>query len=187
MPTLVNVYLDESGIIRKNGASVYCLTIVDTKISQQLDDKVFGIEKKLKILPFHWREHDWKIKSKFLNEIIKISEWNCIIVVINNKNFSQSLLSDLMALQGLEIKYFYFDGKKSKAYRNSVKKSFKELGIKISSLKFISSRSQGGLRLSDAIAGLSRLHYDNKSKIEAAQFYKKLLKNKISVQILNGY
>lgn len=185
----VNVYLDESGINRKSGASVYCLTIIDSKISQELNEQILQIEKNLKIKPFHWREQDWKIKSKFLKKIIKIDGWNCIIIVINNKNFSQVLLTDFMAkaLQGFEIRCFYFDGKKSKAYRNSVKRSFKNLGIKISSLKFVGNKSHAGIRLADAVAGLSRLHYDAKSKMEADSFFKLFLRNKISAQILNGY
>ena len=155
-----DVFIDESGIFRVFGHSVYCLTICDSVFSSELDSKIAKVEENLKILPFHWRSHTWKIKEKFLKEILRIEKWECVLVVIGNKNYSYDLFQNLLskALQGTEIRRMYIDGKKHKDYVNGVKKSF-----------------------------LARLNFDQKAKKESLTYYKKFLKQKITTQIVGGY
>ena len=139
--------------------------------------------------PFHWRNHIWQVKTKFLDEIIKIEEWKSILVVISNKNYSYQLFENLLskALQGLYIRKMYIDGKKHKDYVSKVKKSLKNVGIKINELKMVRHQAKGGLRLSDAVAGLARLHYDHKAKGESAMYFKRFLNKKITAQVMSGY
>lgn len=145
-----DIFIDESGIFRDSGFSIYCLTICEHRLSESLDKKIIDIENKIKTPPFHWRNHVWKIKTKFLNEIIKIEDWNSILVVISNKNYTYSLFEELLskALQGLDIKRMYIDGKKHKDYVNSVKKSLKNVGIKINELKMVRHQTKSGLIIS---------------------------------------
>ena len=185
----VNVYIDESGIGRKFGATVYCITVCYNLDATDLDSKILQIEKSLRVPPFHWREHSWTVKTKFLDSILGIEHWSCMTVVIKNDKFNESAVEKLLAkaIQGLDVDKMYIDGKKPRKYINLVKKSFKNIGISVSKLKMVRHQSAGGLRVSDAVAGLVRLHYDGKSKADAIKFYKRFLNKKITTQILSGY
>jgi hypothetical protein len=177
-----DVFIDESGIFRKFGHSIYCLTICDSKLSLNVDNFILDIEKELKISPFHWRDHNWKIKTKFLKELLKIEDWKCILIVIDNKRYSDQILYELLSssLKGFTIKRMYIDGKKHKRYIDNVKKTLKKVGVNISELKMVRHQAKGGLRISDAVAGLARLHYDRKTKDNSLIFYRKFLKQKIA-------
>lgn len=177
-----DVFIDESGIFRKFGHSVYCLTICDTKTSAELDQKIIYIEKKIKIDPFHWRNHIWKIKSDFLSELLKLKIWSCKLIIINNNSYSELRLQSYISksLEGVNVKRMYIDGKKHKSYINDVKKALKKVGVKVNELKMVRHQAKGGLRISDAVAGLARLHYDEKTKGDSVVYYEKFMKQKIA-------
>lgn len=185
----IDVFVDESGILRKFGASVYCLVVCKTSDSAFIDNQIIEIEQDLKIPPFHWREHSWKIKVKFLRKIWDLENWTCLIIVVNNTRQSNQSTLELIAkaLQGFDIHKMYIDGKKHKAYTNILKRSLKSLGIKVSTLRLVRHQARGGLRIADAVAGLARLNYDKKAKKEAVIYFGKFLKKKITTQILSGY
>lgn len=80
----------------------------------------------------------------------------------------------------------FIDGKKTKKYTYQVKEALKGCGIRVSTLKLVSHQSKGGLRISDTIAGISRLFYDSPSKKDSKILFEQCTKKKITTQILSG-
>lgn len=184
----IDVFIDESGIGRKVGYSVYCLTYCFPSFKKEIDRLILEIEEKLKITTFHWREQSWIIKKKFLHQILKIIEWGCILCIVENKThlFETPEQIIVKGLLGTSLDTIYIDGKKTKKYTHAVKKSLKNLGLNISSLKLVSSSACGGLRISDAVAGLVRLSLEKNLTDDVGELLKQVNK-KISAKIISGY
>lgn len=187
---MVDVFVDESGINRGSGFSVFCLITCNTDFSQELNESVTRIEESLGIEPFHWRLHHWKIKVAFLQQVLKIDNWRGVAVVVNNTDFNYLRLEKILkeALLGLDVNRLYIDGKKTKNYTNTFKKSLKDAGLNLSKLKLVTSHSAAGLRLADAVAGLFRLKFDGKANSgEMAGLFDRFLKKKITTQLMSGF
>lgn len=185
----IDVYIDESGVSRKVGYSVYCLVLLPKIAKIVLDEKISAFEQKHKISPFHWREQSWNIKLKFLHFTKKIDSWNCLIAVVDNKKHPFVTPEQIIAkaLLGNLVGTMYIDGKKTRKYIHAVKQSLKESGLQISKLKMVRSSSCGGLRIADSVAGLFRRSLEGKLEPESEEILDWFTKNKISAQVISGY
>lgn len=186
--TKIEVFIDESGVGRKTGYSIYCLTQCLSKYKNFLDEEIYKIEKTLNIAPFHWRKQSWRIKKRFLRRILKVLHWECTICIVDNKIHPYQTPEEIIAksLLGLEIDTLYIDGKKTKKYTHAVKIALKELGLTVGILKLVTASSCGGLRISDAVAGLVRLSLEGKLDAEVVEILK-VVDKKITTQVVSGH
>ena len=83
-----------------------------------------------------------------------------------------------------KIKKIIIDGKKPKWYERKIKKVLRDRGVSVKKLRTLYDEASPGLRLSDALAGLTRAYYDKPTKT-IEELYK-LLENKITAQLVSG-
>src|SRR3989339_1238807 len=171
------IFIDESGIHKKVDHSTFALVYIEIKNQALIDEQILELEKKLRIKPFHWRDHSWKIKEKFLQEALKL-DFTAKISVIKNLADKPAGLEKIMTDMIIErnIKYIYIDGKKPKWYEKKLKKILREKGIKTRKLKTVRSSQCPGVRLADMAAGLSRAFFEGRNLDKISKYYKKLEK-----------
>jgi len=81
-------------------------------------------------------------------------------------------------------KAIYIDGKKPRWVELRLKKVLRDKGISVKKLKTLRDESSPGIRLADALAGVSRAYYDN-PKGKAGVLWKKI-NHKITAQLVGG-
>ncbi|MBC7766526.1 hypothetical protein H7Y21_00835 [Arenimonas sp.] len=101
------IYIDESGILSKNGRSVYICLYVESLYEINLSQNVLKIEKDFKIAYSHWVDMSWKIRVKFAEKIKRL-DYICKVVIYNNPIDQKNILKDFM------IKVFRFEDRVSK-------------------------------------------------------------------------
>lgn len=82
------------------------------------------------------------------------------------------------------FKAIYVDGKKPRWVELRLKKVLRDKGISVKKLKTLRDESSPGIRLADALAGVTRAYYDN-PKGKAAPLWKKI-SHKITAQLVGG-
>ncbi len=134
----------------------------------------------LKLDSFHWAEHGWKVRQKFVNKILDLDFIYKIALFenpININDMYDSVFQQLISERN--IKNIYIDGKKQKWYERKLKMVLRDKDIKISKLKSVRKEdSYGGLQIADSIAGLTRYYVDNLSSYDASILIKRLRKRK---------
>lgn len=65
------IFIDESGIHKKDVESVVVLAYVEVDDAENLQKAIVKAEEILKISSFHWTKHIWKIRMKFIRLILK--------------------------------------------------------------------------------------------------------------------
>lgn len=83
-----------------------------------------------------------------------------------------------------KFKAIYVDGKKPRWVELRLKKVLRDKGISVKKLRTFNDESSPGLRLADALAGVTRAYYDN-PKGKAAPLWKKI-SHKITAQLVGG-
>lgn len=179
------IFIDESGIHKSIDHSVFALVYISTKDREKLEKAVVAIEQRLSITDFHWSKHSWKIKKKFISELAKLS-FTAKIAIFRNPikvpdAFEWSLVHLLVEK---EIDQIHIDGKKPRWVEHRFKKVLRDKGIKVKHLRTDRHGSSPGIRVADAIAGLSRAHYDKKSK--NAERLWKIIRKKVTAQLVGG-
>jgi hypothetical protein len=151
------VFIDESGIHKEIGHSTFVLVYIETENYPEIEKRIRETEKKLRIDYFHWAKSVWRVKEKFMNEILKLDFKAKIAVVKNPINPAQELERVLthMIIER-NISNIYIDGKKPKWYERKIKKILRDKGISIRKLRTVKSNQFAGIRLADMVAGLSR-------------------------------
>lgn len=75
------------------------------------------------------------------------------------------------------IEYVWIDGKQPKRYERRLKKVLRDKGISVKKLRTVRNEaSQPGIQLADALAGLSRYHFENPNTEDAKKWMEKLKK-----------
>ncbi|MCK4554479.1 hypothetical protein KAU19_06015 [Candidatus Parcubacteria bacterium] len=80
---MLNIFIDESGIHKAVDNSTFALAYVKAEHHDELEEKFKTIEQKLKINHFHWSKTVWRVKAKFMDEILKL-DFEAKIAVIKN-------------------------------------------------------------------------------------------------------
>jgi len=88
------IFIDESGIHRKDGKSAVALVYVVVKNLENIEHSIERTEQSLKITFFHWAKHIWKIRNKFLIALLE-ENFEVKVSIIDNpfnqKAFEESL------------------------------------------------------------------------------------------------
>jgi hypothetical protein len=169
------IFIDESGVHKEVGKSTFVLVYIEVKNLALIEKEILDIEKSLRVKFFHWRDHSWKIKEKFVREALKLKFTAKIFVVKNPMDLSVELERSLdYLIVERNIKNIYIDGKKSKRYENKFKNVLRRKGIKTRKLRTVRSSQCPGVRLADMVAGLSRAFFEERNLGIVSKFYKKL-------------
>ena len=174
---MLDIFIDESGIHKTVANSTFALAYVKAEHRDELEEKFKTIEQKLKIDHFHWSKTVWKVKAKFMDEILKL-DFEAKIAVIKNPVNPNKELEKILKHMIIEknIKNIYIDSKKPKWYERNIKKILRDKGILVRKLKTVNDNQYAGIRLADMIAGLSRSYFDKKNLNKISEYYDRLKK-----------
>ncbi|MEK7499813.1 MAG: DUF3800 domain-containing protein [Patescibacteria group bacterium] len=179
------IFIDESGIHRPIDHSVFAVVYISTKDREFLENAVIEIERKLRIEDFHWSEHSWTVREKFFVELSKLPFTAKIAIFRNPIKPAVALEWSLVHLMvEKDIDQIHIDGKQPRWVEHRFKKVLRDKGTSVRSLRTDRHSSSPGIRIADAIAGLSRAYYDKRSK--NAERLWKIVRKKITAQILGG-
>lgn len=179
------IFIDESGTGSKVGHATIAVVYLEVTNQGKFDNGYKKILKELKLNNFHWSEHGWKVRQKFINKILDLDFIYKVALFENPININD--MYDLVFQQLIterNIKNIYIDGKKKKWYERKLKTILRDKNIKISKLKSVRKEdSYGGLQLADSIAGLTRYYIDNLNSPDASILIKRLKKrNKLFIE-----
>jgi len=157
-----HIFIDESGIHKKDGVSTVVLVYVCVDALKTLDRAVLGAESDLGIEAFHWSHSAWDVRTEFI-KAISGCDFTITIVFIRNPFHEYAAYSYVLGLLSGErdIRSIIIDGKKSKAYEGKVKKILRDKRIPVRNLKMANDDGFPALRVADACAGIARYHYEN--------------------------
>lgn len=179
------IFIDESGIHKKDGHSTTSLVYVKVEHVEKLNSAILQLEKNLKIEPFHWSEEGWKGRQSFLEGIIK-EDFEVKIFVFQNPFTEEKMEFALKHLIAEKyIKTIIIDGKKTRQYALRLKKALRERKVVVKHIRMGNDTSFPGLRLADLFAGLVRSYVDNRDNPKVIGLYK-LAKTKITIQLMDG-
>jgi hypothetical protein len=176
------IFIDESGIHKKVDHSSFALSYVKFDNCPEIESKIIEVEKKLNIDQFHWAETIWRVKEKFMDEVLKLDFEAKVAIIKNPINPSVELEKVLLhTIVEKNIRTIYIDGKKPKWFENRIKKILRDKGLSVKKLQTVKSSQYAGTRLADMVAGLARTYYDKKNLDKIKKYYKRLEKKIIVV------
>ncbi len=181
----MHIFIDESGTGSKIGHATIAVVYLEVSNQEKFDTGYKKILNDLKLNSFHWAEHGWKVRQKYINKILDLDFIYKVALFENPININN--MYDLVFQQLItehNIKIIYIDGKKSKSYERKLKMILRDKDIKISKLKSVRKEdSYGGIQLADSIAGLTRYSVDNLNSTDASILIKRLKKrNKLFIE-----
>jgi hypothetical protein len=178
------IFIDESGIHKQIDHSTFVLVYIEIQNYDLICKELEKIESDLKIGKFHWSEISWRIKEKFLTEVLKLNFKPKVAVVKNPiKPYLEleKCLSYMIIEKEKEIECIFIDGKKPKWYERRIKKMLRDKNIKTRKLRTVKSEQCPGVRLADMVAGLARSYFDQKNPNRINKYYRKLEKKGLMV------
>ncbi len=179
------IFIDESGVHKKDGQSSVALVYVMIEDIENIEKAILNTEKMLKITSFHWPRHIWKIRFNFIKALIK-ENFSVKAAIIKNPfsedSFEEALKSLLIERK---IRKIVIDGKKPKWYALRLKKILRNRGISVKKIRTGDDKAFPCLRLADAYAGLIRAYWNDTSNTKAKELYK-LASKKITTQLVGG-
>ncbi len=176
------IFIDESGIHKTIDHSTFVLVYVEIDNYNRIEKEIKRIEEDLSIDNFHWAKTVWKVKEKFIDNVLKL-KFKVKIALIKNPINSSKELERILIHMIIEknIKNIYIDGKKPKWYERKIKNILRSKGISVRKLKTVNDNQYAGIRIADMVAGLSRSYFDKKNLNKISKFYKRLQKKIIVV------
>jgi len=174
----MHIFIDESGTGSKVGHATVAVVYLQVSNQSKFDSSYKKILKELKLESFHWAEHGWKVRQKFINKILDLDFVYKVALFKNPVNINDmydSVFQQLITERN--IKNIYIDGKKQKWYERKLKMILRGKDIKISKLKSVRKENlHGGIQLADSIAGLTRYNIDNLNSSDASRLIRRLKK-----------
>ena len=90
------IFIDESGIHKKVDHSTFALAYIESQNYSLLEKQVQKIESNLKMDYFHWSKTAWKVKEKFIEEVLKLN-FKVKIAVVKNPIKTDKELEKVLA------------------------------------------------------------------------------------------
>ena len=179
------IFIDESGIHKKDSNSSVVLVYVMVEDIENIEKAILKAEKILKIASFHWPRHIWKIRFNFIRFLIKENFTVKAAIIKNpfNENSFEKAIEHLLIEK--KVKKMIIDGKKPKWYSLRLKKVLRDRGISVKKIRTGNDKSFPCLRLADAYAGLIRAYWNDPNNKKAKELYK-LASKKITAQLVGG-
>ena len=179
------IFIDESGIHKSVDHSSFAMAYIEFENVEVIEKAIIAIEQKHNISHFKWTDLPWKLRAAFLTDVAKLSFQAKVAVFRNPVHPDEALeWSAQYLLIEKDFKAIYVDGKKPRWVELRLKKVLRDKGISVKKLKTLRDESSPGIRLADALAGVTRAYYDN-LKGKAAPLWKKV-RHKITAQLVGG-
>lgn len=174
----MDVFIDESGNHKQAGYAANAVVYITIENLETVEGKLKQIIQDLDLESFHWAEHGWKVKGKFLKEIIKLN-FKFKVGIFKNpvktNDMTETVFQHLITER--DIERVWIDGKQPKWYERRLKKVLRDKGISVKKLRTVRNEtSNPGIQLADALAGLSRYHFENPQAEDAKRWYQRLKK-----------
>ena len=182
---MLNIFIDESGVHRKDGQSTVVLVYIVTEDMENIEKAIIKTEQSLRITSFHWPRHIWKVRLKFVKALIK-ENFTVKAAIIENPFKGDSFekaITDLLVEK--KIGRMIVDGRKPKWYGLRLKKVLRDKGVSVKKIRTGDDKAFPCLRLADAFAGLIRAYWDDTENEKAGELYK-LASKKITTQLVSG-
>lgn len=179
------IYIDESGTHKQTGHAITTVVYITITNSENIEQELRKILDDLGLEEFHWADHGWKVRQKFMKQAIKL-DFTFKVAIFENPHPGDKMLDIVFnhLITEEDIRTIYIDGEKPKWYERRLKKVLRDRGISIKKLRSVRSKSSLGIQLADALAGLVRYNVDNPEKEDAARLVRKLDRDhKIAAQI----
>lgn len=174
----VVIFIDESGTHKESGYAVNAIVYITIKNIEEIERQLKQIVNDLDLNSFHWAEHGWKVRAKFLEKAIKLNFTFKVGVFENpvkTSEMTEMVFQHLITEKDIEL--VWIDGKQPKWYERRLKKVLRDKGISVRKLRTVRNEaSQPGIQLADSLAGLSRYHFENPSAKDAKRWYERLKK-----------
>ena len=179
------IFIDESGIHKSVDHSSFAMAYIGFENVEAIEKAIIAIEKKHNISHFKWTDLPWKLRAAFLTDVAKLP-FKAKVAVFRNPIRPDEALewSAQYLLIEKDFKAIYVDGKKPRWVELRLKKVLRDKGISVKKLKTLRDESSPGIRLADALAGVTRAYYDN-PKGKATPLWKKV-RHKITAQLVGG-
>ncbi|MBI4252638.1 DUF3800 domain-containing protein [Candidatus Uhrbacteria bacterium] len=179
------VFIDESGVHKTDGHSCFSLVYVTTDNAEFLEHSIIEIERQNRMSVFHWTDQPWKLRSVFLQAVAKLP-FTAKVALFRNPIIETKALEWALrhVLVEKNFRAIILDGKKPKWVERQLKKVLRDNGISVKKLKTVRQESSAGVRLADAIAGLSRTYFDD--PCGRAQPLWRCIEYKITTQLVGG-
>lgn len=174
------IFIDESGTHKQSGHAANAVVSIKINNLEEVEKQMRKTLKELRLESFHWAEHGWKVRIKFLEQILTL-DFTFKVGVFKNPvkvgEMTETILQRLLTEKNIEK--VFIDGKQPKWYERRLKKVLRDKGISVKKLKTVRDEaSQPGLQLADALAGLVRYHFDNPNAQDATKWFGKFEKQK---------
>jgi|SRR3989344_2582913 len=181
------IYIDESGTHKQSGHTANAVVYITLDNIEVVESQLKQILVDLKLESFHWADHGWKVREKFLKEVIKL-DFTFKVGIFKNPvkmgEMTEAVFQHLITEK--DIEKVWIDGKQPKWYERRLKKVLRDKGISVKKLRTVRNEaSQPGIQLADSLAGLSRYHFENPEAKDAKRWFERLKKEgKLRAQII---
>lgn len=179
------IFIDESGTHKESGLSVNALVYIKSKELESIEDDIRSLLVDLKLESFHWTDHGWKVKKKFLKKIFKLN-FEFKIGVFKNPIKTNEMLETIFRnlINEMAIERVWIDGRLPRWYERHLKKVLRDKDISIKKLRTVKNdSSQVGIQLADTIAGLCRYYYEHPNEVDAKKWFELLKKDKLIMEV----
>ena len=171
----MHVFLDESGTHKQDGNTAIAVVFVANSDIEKVTQGIIEAEKQLSIDCFHWADHNWNFKEKFLHRVRYLPFTVKVITIKNPFSWSHYEKALRHFLANEDIGMLVIDGKKSRQYKREYKKILRGRGILLKKLIIGNDRSYPVLRIADFAAGLARSYSENSERPEVKRLYSMLV------------
>lgn len=181
------IFIDESGTHKQSGHAANAVVYITLDNIEEIENQLRQIVADMGLESFHWAKHGWKVRKKFLKEIIKL-EFKFKVGIFKNPvktgEMTETVFQHLITEKDIEL--VWIDGKQPKWYERRLKKVLRDKGISVIKLRTVRNEaSQPGIQLADALAGLSRYHFENPNAEHAKRWFDRFKKEeKLQAQII---
>ena len=169
------IFLDESGTHKNDGNTSMVLVFVATGNLELLNLGVIEAENKLRTGSFHWADHNWNFKEKFLKEIVGLPFELKVLIFKNPFSLSHYERALKYTITNSQVDVLVIDGKKSKNYKREYKKILRSRGIILKKLILGNDQGYPVLRVADFVAGLMRNYSENQNSKKVIKLYEMIL------------
>lgn len=174
------IFIDESGTHKQSGHAANAIVYIEIEHLEEVEGEIRKILGELKLDFFHWADHGWKVRNRFLKKIIKLDFTFKIGIFANpvkTDEMTEIVLEELITEEN--IKSVFIDGKQPKWYERKLKKVLRDKGISVKKLRTIRNESSHpGIQLADSLAGLFRYHFENSKAEDAKRWVGRFKKEK---------
>ena len=120
------IFIDESGTHKQSGHASDVIVYIKVEKLEKVEAQIRQILEELNLEVFHWADHGWKVRNKFLKKIINLDftfKAGIFKNPVKTDEITETILTSLITEKS--IKNVFIDGKQPKWYERRLKKVLK--------------------------------------------------------------